>query len=532
MKSRIICLCLCALAVGISMLMTVNLINKDEYIPPENSPVNKPVEETLKPDVKPDKNGEIVLERDSIASFMDKMENYIEALAYGDEKNFDDADYYIHNLERVSEYLASTEVGDKPGSEYVALIGAGIKEAKNGYVSDKDFSEKVSALLVNLDSAVSKLSDSRNGMYPELDTSAGGKTTLALLSLYENAINPADANTFTITVGGGALMGDRLGTSEELKFANQVKSHKFTYPLYAISSVIASDDATFIALEAPLTSSVDSVGSTNPAKGKPEYAERLVGIEAVSIASNKVLDYGEVGLNETAKALKDNGISYSVNNNAESLTSDFGKVVYITFDITDTPVTDAQKEQNKAYVKDAVTREREGGADLVIVLIRWNTRQRKEDSLSADYLGTVISEYEPHFDAYNKEIARAAIGDGVSGADLVVGYGSRVSQGIESYNNKLIVYNTGDLTCSEQLDPLMKNTDYAFLFRQTFVKDGAGVKSLSYRIIPIVNTSAEEPYLPRIVFDERADEIIEKLIYESRYFGNAIKSFNYISIKK
>lgn len=530
MKSRIICLCLCALALGISMLMTVNLINRDEYIPPENSPVKKPAEETVNTEVKPDKNGQVVLEKNSIASFVDKTEKYIETLAYGDEKNFDDADYYISNLERIADYYASTEVGDKPGSEYLALLGAGIREAKNGYASDKEFSEKVSAFLSDIDAAVAKLEKPEE--YPELDTAAGGSTTLAMLSLYEKALNPSNSDAFTVTIGGSALMGDRLGTSEDKKFATQIKNHKFTYPLYAISSVIASDDATFISLEAPLTNSVDSVGSTNPAKGKPEYAEKLVGIEAVSIASNKVLDYGETGLNETAKALKDNGISYSVNKNAESIVSDFGKVVYITFDITDTPVTDAQKEANKAEIKNAVSRERENGADLVIALIRWNTRQRKEDSLSADYLGTVTSEYEPHFDAYNKEIARAAIGDGVTGADLVVGYGSRVAQGIESYNNKLIVYNTGDLTCSEQLDPLMKNTNYAFLFRQTFVKDGAGVKSLSYRIIPIVNTSEEEPYLPRMVFDERADEIIEKLIYESRYFGNPIQSFNYISIKK
>ena len=58
--------------------------------------------------------------------------------------------------------------------------------------------------------------------------------------------------------------------------------------------------------------------------------------------------------------------------------------------------------------------------------------------------------------------------------------------------------------------------------------DGA----LSYRIIPIVNTSEENPYLPMMVFDETADEIINNLVYQSRYFGNAITNFNYIKITK
>ena len=243
------------------------------------------------------------------------------------------------------------------------------------------------------------------------------------------------------------------------------------------------------------------------------------------------MDYGEEGFNETIKALRDNSISYSVQEGSQSITNDFGKVVYITFDLTDTDVTDEQKEINKTVVKTAVETEKTNGADLVVVLLHWNTRQRK-DALSSDYLGTAVSEYEPHFDAYNKEIARAAIGNGSNGADLVVGYGSRVAQGIELYNGKYIVYETGDVTYSGSLDSEQENTNYAFLFRQTFVNEGGVVRPLSYRIIPIVNTTEENLYKPTIVFDEKADEIIENLVYQSRYFTNSITDFNYIRIQK
>lgn len=529
MKSRIICLCLCVVALGVSMLMTVKLINSEEIDPPV---ISSDKDKTPSSEQgKGDKNGLVALTNNAISSFADKTEAFVEALAYGEKKEYkEELSYIIENLDSISSHLASDKVGDKEGSEYLASLSSSLKMAKEGFVNDRDFSQRVSTALLELENKKNALTKDNSSFYPDIDTDANGALTLALLSVYEDSLS-ADADTFTVTVTGGALMGDRLGTTAGLKFSDQLDKHKYLYPFYKISAFTLRDDLTLSSLEAPLTTATDSE-SFNPSKGSPDYAKRLLGIDAVSLASSAIMDYGEKGFDETVKALRENGISYSVQEGSQSVNSDFGKVVYITFDLTDTPVTDEQKERNKEVIKNAVEAERTNGADLVIVLLHWNTRQRKADSLSSDYLGTAISVYEPHFDAYNKEIARAAIGNGVSGADLVVGYGSRVAQGIESYNNKFIVYETGDLTYSGALDEEQKNTNYSFIFRQTFVKDGSAVKSLSYRIIPIVNTSEDNLYLPTPVFDERAEEIIENLVYQSRYFSNAITDFNYIKIEK
>lgn len=531
MKSRIISLCLCVVAIGISMLMTVKLINSDGYTPPADTPVEDegsklPIEEDTNTPPK-----EVELSANAISSFADKVESFVETLAYGNEKSYDDVDYVIDNLNRVSDYLITTEVGDKAGSEYLKTLSSCFSAAKSGFSSDADFSQKVSAMLGNIDTAASKLGNERIDYYPKLDTSVNGAVTLAMLALYENQLVSTDSSTFTVTVGGNVLLGDKLSTPETLKFANQAKKYEHSYPFFGISSVIAKDDMTFTSLDAPLTTENHS-DSTNPSKGSPEFASMLKGVEAVSLASHNVMQYGEAGYKETDTALKNNGIITSGQQGVQSTVTPFGKVVCITFDLTETPVTDEQKDRNKEVISNAVSIERENGADLIVVLINWNTRQRKDDSLSADYLGSIVSEYEAHFDAYNKEIARAAIGNGSTGADLVVGYGSRVAQGIESYNNKMIVYCPGDLTYSGSVDKEMKNTEYSFLFRQTFVKDSMGVKSLSYRIMPIVNTSEETPYLPKMVFDETADQVIENLVFQSRYFGNAITNFNYIKIAK
>lgn len=524
MKSRIICLCLCVAAVLITMLMTVSLINSEDYDPPVISSDKNSDSDSNK---ESNKNSPIKMTENAISSFADKVENFVLTLAYGDNKDYEaDLSYIIENLDSVSSYLASDEMSDKSGADYISALSSAFKSAKEGFVDDRDFSKRVGELLGNIESAKNKLDSKNEKFYPDIDTDVNGTLTLALLSTYEKSLSSAD--TFTITVGGGALLGDRLGTTAGLKFSEQIDKHKFLYPFYAISSVTSSDDLTFVSLEAPLTNATDSE-SFNPSKGAPEYATRLMGIDAVSLASSSIMDYGQNGFDDTVKALHDNGISYSVQEGSQSVNSDFGKVVYITFDLTETSVTDEQKERNREVIKNAVETEKTSGANLVIVMLHWNTRQRKADSLSSDYLGTAVSVYEPHFDAYNKEIARSAIS---SGADLVVGYGSRVAQGIEEYNGKYIVYETGDLSYSGTLDAEQKNTEKAFLFRQTFVKDGSKIKPQSFRIIPVINTSEDNKYLPTLVFDEKADEIIENLVYESRYFSNAITDFNYIRIEK
>ncbi|MBE6700557.1 MAG: hypothetical protein E7582_01520 [Ruminococcaceae bacterium] len=522
MKSRIICLCLCLVALVVSMVMTVNLINSDEttpnvYVPSkDNESVNN--DTTLESGDK-----EVELTDKAISSFSDKVESFVLRLAYEKDKSIADIDYIIENLDKIS-----GSVKDSNEGKYLETLSSTFKSAKEGFTSDEDFSVKVGNILKDIDDAASKISGDKLSLYPELDTTVGGDLTLALLSIYEMGLGGSDPDTYVVTVGGGVLLGDRLGTAEADKFSTQVEKYTFPYPFHKISSVTMHDDLTLVSLEAPLTSAIES-DSTNPAKGSPNYVKSLLGVEAVSLASSGVMEYGDTGFNDTVKVLRENGISYSVQEGSQGIQTDFGKVVYITFDLRDTPVTLEQKTRNEEVIKNAVKVERENGATLIIVQIHWNTRQRVSDALVSDYLGNTISEYEAHFDVYNKEIAQASID---AGADLVVGYGARVLQGIQLYKDKMIVLSTGDLSYSGGVDSTMKNTDYSFLFRQTFKKDENSVKSVSYRIIPIINTSSENPYLPEIVFDERADKVIETLVYQSRYFGNAIKDFNYIKIAK
>ena len=528
MKNKIICIALCVVALAASILLLTSIINRDDIV--INIPDKKEENPTVNlPPVSPD-GEKVELSTNGVSAFAQRIEDFVERLAYKEDKSFaEETKFIVDNSKAVADWLE--ENGSVNEAGYYRLIADGLDRVSKGITTDIELSAFASRLLKDLRESASGLTSAETvSLYPALDTEVGGSLTLALISINDNAVISAQdkAATFTVTVGGGALLGDRIGTAQEKSFKNAHDNSSYGFPFYKLSPFFMNDDASFITLLAPLTESAEpSEDILDPVKGLPLYAESLKGIDFASISPSEILDYGQAGYDDTVKALSDNGITYSVQEGSAFNDTAFGKVVYITFDLTDTEVSIAQKDKNCDVISAAVNSERENGADLIVVQLHWNTRLRKSTAFSADYLGTVTSPYEQHFDAFNKEIGRAAIR---AGADLVVGTGAHVLQGIELYRDRYIVYSSGNLTYSGSLDSEQANTAYSFLFRQTFVKENGENKVLSTRIIPVVNNSLDSPLCPTPVFDERADDIVEMLTYQSSYFADAIKEFNYVKI--
>ncbi len=526
MKNKIICLALCVAALVFSMVLLIKTIEAPEI----NRDVKK--EETKLPEkpVVPSGPQAVELTDTGVSAFASRIEAFVERLAWGGDKSYvDEREYIIENAERVSAWLL--ENNDKNGSLYMSTVADAFKASRDAFGSDEAFSLETSTILKNLDSARKKVLNAENSnLYPELDTEISGSLVLALFSIHtaqlQASLDPAE--TFTVTVGGAMLLGDRLGAVEDKSFKHYSDNSSNAYPLYKLSSVLSHDNATFMTLLNPLTESSDSE-VLDPVKGSPAYAEALVGVDCVSLAPTEVMDYGETGYHDTVTALDAVGISSSSQAGTGTLDTAFGKVVYITYDLTDEEVSIAGKDRSVSKIRQAVEAERENGADLVVVMLHMNTRRRESTAFSADYLGTVISSYEQHFDAFNKEIARAAIS---AGADLVVGTGAHVLQGIELYRDKFIVYSPGDVSYSGSLDSEEANTAYSFLFTQTFKKENGENKTLSWRVVPFVNTSVDEPYAPTVVFDSSAETVVDMLKYQSSYFATPITDFNYIKIEK
>jgi len=94
-------------------------------------------------------------------------------------------------------------------------------------------------------------------------------------------------------------------------------------------------------------------------------------------------------------------------------------------------------------VEAAVTTAREAGADIVVFSNHWgpNMVQRPPDLF--------------------RRFARAVLD---RGADIYYGHSAHIFQGVEIYNSKPILYDTGDFIDDYAIDPKLRN-DWSFLFR-------------------------------------------------------------------
>lgn len=80
----------------------------------------------------------------------------------------------------------------------------------------------------------------------------------------------------------------------------------------SIRNLIDKADFSMFNLEAPLTSNQKSILKTGPAiKGSTDFTSLIkqLGFDAVSLANNHILDFGEKGLNDTIDSLKKNKVA-------------------------------------------------------------------------------------------------------------------------------------------------------------------------------------------------------------------------------
>lgn len=208
-------------------------------------------------------------------------------------------------------------------------------------------------------------------------------------------------------------------------------------------------------------------------RADPEWAvpalERA-GVDWVSLANNHVLDYEEVAFHDTLDHLDVAGIahtgagrtvdgartsahvsikgldialvSFTDNTPEYAAGPDSSGVARVEFDITD--------EENRHILEEALDTAREMNPDLLVVSLHWGPNMVSEPP-----------------DAF-RETGHWLIEQGV---DIVHGHSAHVFQGIEIYNNKPILYDTGDFVDDYAVDDELRN-DRGFLFELQVDQDG------------------------------------------------------------
>lgn len=448
MKRKILCTLLCLVAIGASVWLLFKL-------PTETLP--SPTTEEAPPPPETEINEPTTLSRAYVIKAAHDVEDLMERLAYGADKSYETSiPDLADRFAKSAEYLKD-ELGDFEGASYFTIISGILQDlAATPFTDSNSFSQRVSQILSSLENAypaeaAKKINpdDPENPMYyPTFDTDANGKTATALLAVYRQQIQK-NTDSVLLSFGGNVVLGDTLlGVDDENSFHSLQDKSKYPYPFYKLSPIFLTDAASFVNLEAPLTESIGTATEAGSVKGLPKYAMLIKegGVDALSIANNGVLLFGETGKSDTKAALEEAGLSCSDEGKLSYRQTKIGTVAFLTYDI----IEEIGSNVNLTYAdapKADIAAARAAGAKIVVVHFNWiNTEKKDWDPCMSQIL-----------------TARAAVDNG---ADLVFGSHTDAVEAIEQYKGKSIVYSAGDL--------FTKDSGSAFLFQQAFSLDTEG----------------------------------------------------------
>ena len=283
----------------------------------------------------------------------------------------------------------------------------------------------------------------------------------------------------------------------------------YTYPWGDVLPLLRSTDINLINLETALTTSTEEVLKVFNFKADPDRVQSLIEakIDVCNLANNHVLDFSEEGLIETLSVLDDAQIEHvgAGQNRTEALKPVIIEKKDITVGIigfTDNePGWEAEENTpGVSYVRvgDVAKIEKEikklrNEVDILIFTIHWgpNMVQRPKKEF-IDFAHDIID----------------------LGVDIFHGHSAHIFQGIEVYNKKLILYDTGEFVDDYYVDPFLRN-DQSFFYLVEIDKNG--IKKVE--LVPIlifhmqVNKAVGSNYR----------ETVDRLKLLSREFGTTIE---------
>lgn len=293
---------------------------------------------------------------------------------------------------------------------------------------------------------------------------------------------------FTITLAGDTTLGstDDLRKREDC-FENVAEEKGYAWLFSGLTDLFATDDMTLVNFEGTLTEETAKKEKKFNFKGPAEYTDILTlgSVEAVTVANNHTLDYGEQGRADTIANLENAGITVSGNGQLGIFEKDGVKVGMTGYCF---PYTNGKKDITKD-----VKALRDAGCQIVIASFHWG------------------SEYREDFTAEQRSIGRAAI---KAGADIVVGHHPHIVQGIESYEDTYILYSVGNLVFGGNVDPDDRD---AYAARLTFTVYEDRAEDMQMTIVPLRLTALDDgtDYRPVLAEGDEADRIVNRILKRS-----------------
>ncbi|MFQ5812982.1 MAG: CapA family protein [Anaerolineae bacterium] len=306
----------------------------------------------------------------------------------------------------------------------------------------------------------------------------------------------AGLGRITLALGGDVMLG-RLVNSAILRQGPR-------YPWGDVLGLVQEADLALVNLECTIAESGELFVPRRVFyfRAHPKAIEvlTLAGVDYVTLANNHALDFQAPALLETIRRLDEHGIAHAGAgaNLAEAsqpamLEAGGIKVAVVAFAdhfreyqaTEDAPGTNvisiSTEEQYFDPVKESIQAAREAGVDLVVFSIHWGPNMRQVPS--------------SEFVAFAHAVMDA-------GADVFHGHSAHLFQGIEIYNGKPILYDTGDLIDDYYVDPELRN-DQQLLFLLTATPQGVE----RVELIPLLISYMQVNRATGDAFDEIAERI-------------------------
>lgn len=340
---------------------------------------------------------------------------------------------------------------------------------------------------------------------PEPEATETPTSTPEPTPILEPTPTPSNKKTITISATGDVT----IGTTHLQSYSGSFRQayDQADGPEYFFENVydyFSTDDFTLVNLEGMLTKSDAKFGERSfYIKGDPEYVEILTagGVDAISMANNHRLDFGEGGSRDTVKVLEEAGIPYAYDDNFTIVDVNGIKIGYVA-------VNEASKGAGvEKTLKEGIAKLREDGADLVFACCHWG------------------AEGKYTLESYQKTLGHKCID---WGADLVIGHHPHVLQGVEEYQGKYIVYSLGNFCFGANRNPKDKDT---MIFQQTFTFENDQLTNeTTVRMIPcsLSSVSDKNDFKPTPATGDEATRIIEKMNGMSKDLGVTFGADGYV----
>ena len=224
---------------------------------------------------------------------------------------------------------------------------------------------------------------------------------------------------YSISAVGDCTLCSSQNFTESVHGYKAKMNGDYAYPFSNTVQYFENDDLTIANLECTFSDTKIYSPEMFYFMAPTEWAKILVEgkVDFVTTANNHMLDFGELGLENTYQALEDYGIPYGKEGQAQLITTDSGLKVGIYTDYND-------HYPEEADCVAAINELKGQGAEYIIMMFHWGDKELF---------------YSPK--DYQVELAHACID---AGADLVYGSHSHCLQPIEKYGDGLILYSMGN----------------------------------------------------------------------------------------